>query len=305
MAEVAEAPQLDASAAEAAQRAAAEMARLREEAKRARPLKPYEISDSLRPRIDELDLWDNVAEMRDNGYTVIREAGPPELFDRLRAAIHHFSKTGAGGAACMLLGRDPAVDEVVTLPKILALAEASVGKGMRAGQMVGSILPKDGVGAQELHADQNWIPAPFPEHNCVTTFCVPCEGMTKAGGATRVVPGSASLRRHPTKEDREAAETICLECEKGDVAVWDGSVWHGGGFRKIDGVRTVLHATYQRMYTQPIDDYTYLLNDEEYVKQASPELLGLLGVDLFYGTATHDHMVDMTKFMRNTIWSKQ
>ena len=56
---------------------------------------------------------------------------------------------------------------------------------------------------------------------------------------------------------------------KGSAVVWDGSVWHGGGRRDISGTCTVLHATYQRLYTQPIDDYSYLLADEEYMANAS------------------------------------
>ena len=33
---------------------------------------PFEVSDELRPRIDELGLWDVVEQMRDEGYAVIR-----------------------------------------------------------------------------------------------------------------------------------------------------------------------------------------------------------------------------------------
>ena len=83
-------------------------------------------------------------------------------------------------------------------------------------------------------------------------------------------------------------------------------MWHGSGSRTIPGTRTVLHATYQRLYTQPIDDYTYLLKDDEYVKNASKEILGLLGADLFYGSATPTSGgVDMVKFMRSTILAKK
>ena len=258
----------------------AELAAVTEVAKNTVSLKPYEISDELRPVIDELGLWDNVAELRDQGYTVIKDVAPPELFDQLRDVIHTFAKVSEGGlkdaGASMLLGRHSVVDTVATLPKILAIGEASLGQGMRASQFVGSIL-REGQGALGLHADANWIPAPFPEHNCLLTFCMPCEGMTDEGGATRVVPGSQQLRRHPTPAELEVAEHIALEVEKGSVAVWDGAVWHSGGIRTIPGERTVLHASYQRLYTQPIDDYTYLLKDTAYVASASPELLGLIG----------------------------
>ena len=288
----------------------AEMAELVEVARDAVSLEPYAISDDLRPKIEALDLWQNVNELRDQGYTVIRDVGPPELFDQLREVIHAFADQSEGllkgAAASMLLGRHPVVDTVATLPKILAVAEASIGQGFRAGQFIASILREGGSGQGTLHADQNWIPAPFPKHNLVLTFCIPCEGMTDEGGATRVVPGSNVLRRHITRKEADESETIPLEVEKGSVAVWDGSVWHSGGTRTIPGTRTVLHATYQRLCTQPIDDYTYLLEDEDYVANASKELLSLLGADLFYGTATPESGgVNMVKFFKTAIMSKK
>ncbi len=289
---------------------AAQVAALRNEAKHLVTLPPYAISDDLRPAIDALDLWDNVAELRDQGYTVVKDVAPPEVFDQLREVIHSFSEQSEGPlkgiTASLMLGRHPVVDQVATLPKILAIAEASVGQGMRASQFIGSRLSQSEGLALALHADQNWIPAPFPEHNCVLTFCMPCDGMTDEEGATRIVPGSQSLRRHPTPEELEDPVTIPIEVPKGSVAVWDGSVWHSGGIRRIPGERTVLHATYQRLYTQPIDDYTYLLDDEEYVSNASPEMLSLLGADLFYGTATATSGgTNMVNFMTSTIKSKK
>jgi hypothetical protein len=271
-------------------------------------LPPYTISDSLRPAIDELDLWQNVEELRDQGYTIVKDVAPAELMDDLRSVIHTFAGETEGPAkdyaAAMLLGRHPVIDEIATLPKLLAVTEASVGQGFRAGQFIGSIK-REGDPALGLHADQNWIPAPFPEHNCVLTFCIPCEGMTAQGGATTIVPGSQSLRRHPTKEELEDPELIPIEVDKGSVAVWDGSVWHASGPRTIPGTRTVLHATYQRLYTQPIDNYTHLLEDTAYVAKASPEMLSLLGAELFFGTATAvSGGTNMKKFMHSARMSK-
>ena len=273
----------------------------------ASPVAPFEVSDELRPRIDELELWDVVASLREHGYGVIRDAGPPSLWDELREGIHGLSTptdtagaNGIVGSAPLLLGRHPAVDRVATLPKVMAIAQFSCGKAMRAGRFVGSIKHQfkgEGDGALGLHADQNWMPVPFPEHNLVMTFCFACEGMTHAGGATCVVPGSHRLRRPPTPKDLETAAPVAIETEKGDVAVWDGAVWHGSLPRTIPGTRTVLHATYQRLYTQPIDDFTYLLADEEYMASAPEGMRQLLGAELFFHTATPEHDVDMQKFM--------
>ena len=149
-----------------------------------RTLGPYEVSEELTPTIDELDLWTNVNELRDQGYTVVKNVCEPELMDDLREVIHTFSEQTEGPTkgytASMLLGRHPVVDRVATLPKILALTEVSVGKGMRAGQFIGSIK-REGMPALGLHADQKLDARSFPEHNLLLTFCIPCEGMTAEG----------------------------------------------------------------------------------------------------------------------------
>ena len=166
----------------------------------------YDVAEHLKPAMDELDLWDALQSLRENGYAVIPNVAPPEAMDDLREAIHRIAQETKGPAkgvvASMLLGRDPAVDRIATAPKILALAEVSVGAGMRASQFLGTILAKTGEFiVSGIHADQNWIPSPFPEHNCVITFCVPCEGMTADGGATRyhnhICIGAIQRRKSP------------------------------------------------------------------------------------------------------------
>jgi len=267
---------------------------------------PFAVSDELRPRIDELELWDVVNQMRDEGYAVIRNAAPPELMSDLREVIHSLAKLtrpDPARGAVKLLGRDRTVDLVATLPKVMAVAEYSIGKGFRAGRFHGSIKREGGEGLA-LHSDQNWIPAPFPEHNLLITFCFACEGMTEEGGATIVVPKSHKTRRHPTPDEITNSKSIAIETEPGDVAVWDGATWHGSGPRRIPGTRTMLHATYQRLYTQTIDDFSYLLNDEEYLANAPEGIRGLLGEGLFFGTSTLATDIDMEKFADTTAKSK-
>ena len=109
----------------------------------------FEVSDELRPRIDELELWDVVNQMRDEGYAVIRNAAPPELMSELREVIHSLAKLtrpDPARGAVKLLGRDRSVDLVATLPKVMAVAEYSIGKGFRAGRFHGSIKREGGEG---------------------------------------------------------------------------------------------------------------------------------------------------------------
>ena len=255
-------------------------------------LAPGEVSDSQRPRIEELDLWRNVEELREQGATVVTDAVPLDLLDELRAVIHgtiesEGLKAGRSGVpTCGMLLGNSVVDRVVTLPKLLAMWEFSAGQGMRAGTISGTVLKRsegEFIGVP-LHADHAWLPQPFPEHNCVATICLPCEGMTEEEGATRTVPGSHRHRRLPSPAEASEAKSIPLEVAKGGFVMWTGSTWHETGVRTVPGVRTVLHASCHRLYTQPVHDYTHLLRDEAYLAAAPEAIRGLLGADLFFGT---------------------
>ena len=204
----------------------------------------------------------------------------------------------------LLLGNS-VVDRVVTLPKLLAMWEFSVGQGMRAGTMAGTVLPRsegEFIG-NRLHADHAWLPQPYPEHNCVATICLPCEGMTEAEGATRVALGSHRHRRLPSPAE---TKTTPLEVPKGGFAMWAGSTWHETGVRTVPGVRTVLHASCQRLYTQPVEDYTHLLRDEAYLAAAPEGIRGLVGADLFFGTGTSTGIVpDPEKVAKTLLMAQQ
>ena len=81
---------------------------------------------------------------------------------------------------------------------------------------------------------------------------------------------------------------------------------HAGGLRTIDGTRTVLHATYQRLYTQPLEDYSHLLNDEAYLASAPEAMRSLLGADLPFGSSTVTSAgPDMEKFMKMVVMSRR
>ena len=279
-----------------------------------RALAPGAVSDALRPRIEEFGLWRNVEELRDQGATVVTDAVPLGLLDELRAVIHgkierEGPKRGRSGVpTCGMLLGNSVVDRVVTLPKLLAMWEFSAGKGMRAGTISGTVLKRsegEYIGVPH-HADHAWLPQPFPEHNCVATICLPCEGMTEAEGATRVALGSHRHRRLPSPAEAAQTKTTPLEVPKGGFAMWAGSTWHETGVRTVPGVRTVLHASCQRLYTQPVQDYTHLLRDEAYLAAAPEGIRGLVGADLFFGSATSTGIVpDPEKVAKTLLMAQQ
>jgi hypothetical protein len=221
-------------------------------------LPPEAISDELAPVIAELGLENNCRELAEQGWTVVENAATPEFNDRLRQKILELSgvtpETGAGGGN-MMLAKDPVFAEAVLNPNLMALAEFSVGRGFLLSQVAVSVRPKDSPSIG-LHADHNWLPAPFPAHNMLLTGCWVCDEYTKAGGATLVIPGSNKLHRHPDAEEAATKpEAIAIECPAGSVALWDGNLWHANWPRTTEGQRVVTHITYTRLMMRTVEDY--------------------------------------------------
>lgn len=221
---------------------------------------PGEIAEELAPRIRELGLEDNCQELWEKGYTVLEDAATPEFLEALRAA------TDSNEHSLHVLPKHPVFAQAVLNDKLMAIAEFSVGAGFLLSNMVTSIKRK-GDPDLGLHCDQTWMPAPFPEHNLMLTACWALDDYTAESGATTVVPGSAALRRYPTHEEINTTSSEPILCKAGSIALWDGRVWHGNGPRTIDGVRRVLHITYNRMYTRQMETYPRSVEDrliEEY-----------------------------------------
>ncbi len=221
-------------------------------------LPPEVISDELAPVVAELGLVNNCHELTEQGWTVVEGAASLEFNDRLREKILELSGAAAdtgGGGANMLLAKDPVFVEAVLNPKLMALAEFSVGRGFLISQVAASVRPK-GAPSIGLHADHNWLPAPFPAHNMLLTGCWVCDEYTKAGGSTLVIPGSNKLHRHPdAREVEEKPEAIAIECPAGSVVLWDGNIWHANWPRTTAGQRVVCHITYTRLMMRTVEDY--------------------------------------------------
>jgi hypothetical protein len=216
-------------------------------------LPPGEVSAELAPVVEELGLEDNCRQLAEEGWTVIRNAASPEFNERFRNRILDIA--GERGGANMLLAKDPVFAEAILNPRLQAMAEFSVGRGFLISQVAASVRGK-GAPAIGLHADNNWLPAPFPAHNMLLTACWACDEYTEAGGATLIIPGTNELHRHPDGDEVKALEgAVAIECPAGSVALWDGNLWHSNYPRTIDGNRVVCHITYTRLMMRPVEDY--------------------------------------------------
>lgn len=269
---------------------------------------PFDLSDDLLCRVEAHGVADTVAELKKDGYGYVRQAGTAEFNVRLREAILRASfdgipaekRNGVGGAN-MLLHKDPIFEDVILNPKLLTVAEVMCGKGAMISQIAASVRPK-GAPAIGLHADQNWTPAPFPVHNQLLTFCWACDPFDEANGATKVVPKSHLLRRHPNEQEtKEERGAVAAECAPGDCVVWDGSTWHSNYPRSADGQRVVLHVTYSRLALRPVECYDFL--GEDWLASRPAAMRVLLGREDFLNTK-EGAFFHGTKIQETMNWAK-
>ena len=240
-------------------------------------LPPDAISAELAPVIAELGLEENCRQLAMEGWTVVEEAASLDFNARFREKIIELA--GGLGGARMLLAKDPVFAEAVMSPKLMAMAEFSVGRGFLISQVAASVRPQ-GAPAIGLHADHNWLPAPFPAHNMLLTACWACDEYTRQGGSTLIIPGSNNLRRHPNPtEIDELAGAIAIECPAGSVPMWDGNLWHSNYPREADGERVVCHITYTRLMMRPVEDYSAYADELiERCGEGMNQLLGKTGL---------------------------
>jgi ectoine hydroxylase-related dioxygenase (phytanoyl-CoA dioxygenase family) len=264
----------------------------------------FAVADELQPRMAALGLERNVREMEERGYTVIENVAPPAFIDRLREAIvkaceqdkgHYFNITERGATADMLLTRDPVFAEAAMNEKLLAMMEYMCGRNPVISQLSGSVR-YTGAKAMPLHLDQDWMPAPLPEHNALMTGCLYCDDMVLESGPTKVVPGTHKLRRQPTPEEVAAeAGAVPLIAPKGSIGLWDGRLWHSNYPRTQEGTRVVLHATFTRLAYRPLEDYGS--HGKELAQTHGPVMASLLGHTLWFGNrAINSGAVDMSKY---------
>lgn len=266
----------------------------------------YAVSEELAVKIVEYELQNNIQEMEEDGYTVIRNVTYPEFTDELRKAIircceedqgAYFGITKKGISSDRLLERDPVVAQACVNPKVLTMIEYMCGRAAQISQISGSVRYQ-GANAMGLHVDQAWIPAPFPAHNALMTACWYCDDtVDEASGATKVVPGSHRKMRHPSPAEVTAAEgAVPIKTPRGSVAMWDGRLWHANYPRTAAGERVLLHATYCRLAYRPLEDYGNL--GQDFIDQYGPAMAELLGRNQWWGNkGWNNGAVDMSKYL--------
>jgi ectoine hydroxylase-related dioxygenase (phytanoyl-CoA dioxygenase family) len=156
------------------------------------------------------------------------------------------------------------------------------------GCLVSSLSSVDigpGEVAQPLHADDQLIPLPKPHVSIICNTMWALTDFTADNGATRVVPGSHKADRSPVPL-AEVVETVPAVMKAGDVLVFNGSIWHGGGANGTIERRIGVAMNYCAGWMRQQENQQLGI-PLEIARGFSPRLRKLVGYGLYRGLIGH------------------
>jgi ectoine hydroxylase-related dioxygenase (phytanoyl-CoA dioxygenase family) len=174
-----------------------------------------------------------------------------------------------------LLNRDPIFADLAEHPVALALVRHVIGWPALLSNISGNIAgPGTPLGG--LHADQIFVPEPWPAQpqGINVAWCI--DDFTETNGGTWVLPGSHRWHRSPTASDVDV-EMVPVVASAGSVIAFESRIWHRTGPNRSDNT---YRAAVFPFYTRPIyrtQENWFLSLDPGVRRGASDNLLTLLG----------------------------
>ncbi len=185
-----------------------------------------------------------------------------------------------------LLNRDPVFADLAEHPVAMRLVRGTLGWPALLSNISGNIT-EPGGSRGVLHADQIFVPEPWPAQpqGINVAWCI--DDFTRENGATQVVVGSHRWNRSPTQMDVEVP-MVSVEAPAGSVFAIESRVWHRAG---ANTSKSQTRAAVFPFYTTTIyrtQENWFLSLDPSVRRFASETLLTLLafkseGFGLVYG----------------------
>jgi ectoine hydroxylase-related dioxygenase (phytanoyl-CoA dioxygenase family) len=249
----------------------------------------------------ETAIFDHLARIDIDGYTVVEDAIEPELVVALRDAIRRLERdlhvepkgTSAEGHATRrmynLLAKDPVFQAMPLHDRVLPIVERVLDRGcLLSGMTAIDIGP--GENEQPMHGDDIVMSRHLrrPHAPMMVTSMWALDDFTAANGGTRYVPGSHLFPRTPDEPGAlDGVDVRSLEMRAGSVMIFHGSLWHGGGSNITSaewrcGVNVQFCPGFVRQQQNP-----YLGIPAEVAATFPDRLLELLGYRLYKGIMGH------------------
>ncbi|MEY2452686.1 MAG: hypothetical protein QOD92_2260 [Acidimicrobiaceae bacterium] len=242
-----------------------------------------------------IDVREHVAEVADQGYTIVENAIDLEHIDALAADLDRLeSELGVSPATNSfegsstwriynLLVHGDLYERIPVHPNVLPIVEGVLDYGCLISSL-SSIAIGPGETPQPIHADDQLIPLPKPHPPTVCNTMWALTDFTEDNGATRIIPGSHLLDHSPNYG--EHYDSIAAEMPKGSVLVWHGSLWHGGGENTTDARRVGIAMNYCAGYIRQQENQQLGI-PLDIARQFSPRLRELVGYGIYNGLIGH------------------
>jgi ectoine hydroxylase-related dioxygenase (phytanoyl-CoA dioxygenase family) len=246
-------------------------------------------------------IFDHLARIEVDGYTIVEDAIEPDLVATLRGAIRRLERdlhvepkgTAAEGHATRrmynLLAKDAVFQAMPLHESVLPIVERVLDRGcLLSGMTAIDIGP--GEDAQPMHGDDIVMSRHLqrPHAAMMVTSMWALDDFDAANGGTRFVPGSHLFAGTPDEPGAlDGVEVQTLSMAAGAVMIFHGSLWHGGGANTTRdvwrcGVNVQYCPGFVRQQQNP-----YLGIPQEVAATFPDRLLELLGYRLYKGIMGH------------------
>lgn len=235
---------------------------------------------------------EQVSQLQDDGFVVLREFMDPEFLSDLQAATERqFGLEGDSAGAefkqeegcrrlANLVDKGELFQRVVAEPRVLDVVREVLGDEFKLSSLNARSVDPGAEVTQPLHADMAAITDERGYWVCNVIWML--DDLTPENGAPRIVPGSHKLRQLPQEVMRDPVAThpdqALVTGRAGDVAIFNAHAWHGGLPNRTGAARTALHAFYARR-DKPQQQYQKQLLRPEVQDTLTPELRRLLALD--------------------------
>jgi|TARA_B110000908_G_scaffold169886_1_gene228011 ectoine hydroxylase-related dioxygenase (phytanoyl-CoA dioxygenase family) len=232
---------------------------------------------------------ENSIELREKGYTIIRNLIDNELLDSLsnkmdvafikhrKTQLSNGNDIETGGVALHVL-----LDDVVFMNLLKHLQAVGMFKFLKeeffGGKcIVNSLSALDNLPNQPnfsslVHRDLRFYSGDFPIMvNCLLMV----DGFSIENGGTYLLPGSHLEERKPT--DKEFfKKAIQVVGNRGDIVIFNSNVWHSSAPNTTQNHRRAIPLTVSRSFMKQLIDYPRALGYNK-MDSFTPQLQQLLG----------------------------
>jgi len=221
-----------------------------------------------------MGLSDHIREMEEQGYTIVKNALPPDFVDDVRAATLNALSQHQVISLQWMLYQAREIEILAQNPQLMTLIDASLGRGAVIASL-SAIRKGPGPGFIPMHTDYAHVPEPYPDFAMTGVGVWALEDWTVASGPTWIVPGSHRMRRAPRPGEGHD-KGVPIEMPKGSVVFFTQGVWHWQGDRTEPGERVTLHMHFNRGILRSLEPKRI---DPQMLHRNAPRLGEMLGED--------------------------